>query len=62
MTDYKTKRVQTPPTIKEIDGQWFVQIHDGDLTLEAPIGEWFAAQFVTRVIIPKLVLDAMKNA
>lgn len=50
---------QTPPIIREIDGRWVVVITDPDGSQHAAqIGSWFAAQFVTRVVIPQLVLDA----
>ena len=53
---------QTPPIIREISGQWFVVIVlDNQQEIAAPIGEWFAAQFITRVVLPKLVLNAMND-
>lgn len=27
----------------------------------APVGTWFAAQFMTRIVLPSLVLDAAKE-
>jgi hypothetical protein len=48
----------TPPTIREVDGKWFICVVGEDVEMWAPVGAWFASQFVTRVIIPKLVLDA----
>ncbi len=54
---------QTPPIIREDNGRWLIIITDPDGSQHAAeVGEWFAAQFVTRVILPKLVLDAQKNA
>jgi len=53
---------QSPPIIREIDGRWFVVITDGDGSQHgAQVGEWFAAQFVTRVVLPKLVLTALND-
>jgi len=50
-----------PPVLVERDGQWFIRITDGNLAIEAPIGEWFATQFITRLVIPKLVLNVMRD-
>lgn len=57
----KRLETQTPPVIREIDGAWFIVITDGETEMIAPIGAWFALQFITRVVIPKLVLEAMKE-
>lgn len=53
-SDYTLKKVDTPPTLKEIDGRWFIEIHDGSITVQAPIGWWFMRQLLERVILPLL--------
>lgn len=52
---------QTPPIIREVDGKWFIVLTDGQTEMIAPIGAWFAAQFMTRVVVPQLALNAMKE-
>lgn len=56
-----TIHTETPPVIREVDGQWFIVVTDGKTEMIARIGTWFAAQFATRVIVPKLALDALKE-
>jgi hypothetical protein len=58
----RTVTTKIPPVIREIDGRWFLVVTDGKTEITAPIGSWFASQFMTRVVIPQLVLDAMKDA
>lgn len=52
---------ETPPVIREENGKWFIIVTDGTTEMKAPIGAWFAAQFMTRVVVPKLALDAMRE-
>lgn len=54
---------KTPPVLRENpDGSWLIIVIDPDGTEHAaPVGEWFAAQFITRVVLTKLVLDAPKE-
>ncbi len=54
MTSYHHVIVETPPVLKERDGKWFVQIVHGDLTVEAPVGSWFATEFMVRIVIPQV--------
>lgn len=60
MARHKSQMVHNPPTLREIDGQWFIVITNGKVEMLAPVGTWFAAQFFARVVLPALVLDGKK--
>jgi hypothetical protein len=53
-TEYKTIKTETPPVIRERNGQMFIVLVAGTMEIEAPLGEWFAGEFVKRVILPKV--------
>jgi hypothetical protein len=53
-SEYKTIKTETPPILRERDGRLFVVVVAGTTEIEAPLGEWFAGEFVKRVILPKV--------
>ena len=56
------KITHTPPIIRETENGWLLVITDTDgVQHAAPVGAWFASQFITRVVLPSLVLDAMNE-
>lgn len=63
MTDYHLVRVDTPPILRQRDGKWFAVVIHGGLEIEAPIGKWFAAEFMVRIVIPQVFpLDTDQGA
>lgn len=53
MNQYHTN---TPPVLNERDGKFYVTITDGKISIEAPIGRWFMAELLTKLLI-KLVME-----
>lgn len=49
---YHIVRVDTPPSLRQRDGGWFiVTIYDGT-EIEAPVGQWFLAEVMVRLVVP----------
>jgi hypothetical protein len=55
MTEYRHIITPTPPVIRQRDGQWYVIVAHGELSIEAPIGQWFLSELFTKVIVPQIV-------
>lgn len=54
-TEYQLIKTETPPILRERNGQWFVVVIAGTVEIEAPLGEWFAGEFLKRVVLPKVL-------
>lgn len=51
-SDYRTIATSTPPVLRERDGGWFIVVIAANLEIEAPVGPWFAHEFLSRVVAP----------
>ena len=51
-SDYRTITTPTPPVLRERDGGWFIVVIAANLEIEAPVGPWFAHEFLSRVVAP----------
>ena len=57
MTEYTTIISDTPPVLRVINGEIFVEIiFDGGTTVRASVGDgsWFFSQVVTKLVDPAL--------
>lgn len=54
-SEYKIYTSNVPPSLKERDGKWFIEIYMGDNTYEAQIGFWLLRQLFERMVIPAIL-------
>ncbi len=59
--EYQSLRTQTPPILRQRDGRWFIVTCTGNLEIEAPIGPWFAAEFLSKVVAPAVGVPSQPN-
>lgn len=60
-SEYRTIATTTPPVLRQRDGRWFIVVAAANLEVEAPLGPWFASEFMSRVVAPLVAPPTEKD-